>query len=71
MSSDQWKLLKRGSIATGALPGCAQLGVQPRPLGLFLDRWMVRFRKHGRFGGKRDKAHAAFPAPGGFPTGQG
>jgi NADH dehydrogenase len=56
MSSDQWKLLKRGSIATGALPGCAQLGVQPRPLGLFLDRWMVRYRKYGRFGGKRSAA---------------
>ena len=50
MNADQWKLLKRGSTASGALPGCAQLGVQPRPLGLFLDRWMVRYRKHGRFG---------------------
>ena len=29
--------------------GRAFMGVDPRPLGLFLDRWMVRFRKHGRF----------------------
>jgi len=50
MSSDQWKLLKQGSVASGALPGCAALGVQPRPLGLFLDKWMTRYRKHGRFG---------------------
>jgi hypothetical protein len=28
------------------------LGVNPRPLGLFLDRWLVRYRKHGRFGQK-------------------
>jgi NADH dehydrogenase len=56
MNPDQWKLLKRGSTASGALPGCAQLGVQPRPLGLFLDRWMIRYRKHGRFG---DKTKAA------------
>jgi len=56
MNADQWKLLKRGSTASGALPGCAQLGVQPRPLGLFLDRWMTRYRKHGRFG---DKTKAA------------
>jgi NADH dehydrogenase len=56
MNSDQWKLLKRGNTASGALPGCAQLGIQPRPLGLFLDRWMTRYRKHGRFG---DKTKAA------------
>ena len=56
MNSDQWKLLKRGNVASGALPGCTQLGVQPRPLGLFLDRWMTRYRKHGRFGDKRELA---------------
>lgn len=52
ISSDQFKLLKAGSVASGTLPGLADLGVTPRPLGLFLDRWMVRFRKHGRFGAK-------------------
>jgi NADH dehydrogenase len=56
MNTDQWKLLKRGNVASGALPGCAALGVQPRPIGLFLDRWMTRFRKHGRFGDKREAA---------------
>jgi NADH dehydrogenase len=56
MNSDQWALLKRGSTASGALPGCGQLGVQPRPLGLFLDRWMTRYRKHGRFGEKARRA---------------
>ena len=56
MSADQWKLLKQESVAGGALPGCDALGVQPRPLGLFLDRWMTRYRKHGRFGDKREAA---------------
>jgi uncharacterized protein YbjT (DUF2867 family) len=56
MNQDQWRLLKSGSVASGALPGCAELGIRPRPLGLFLDRWMTRFRKHGRFGGKREPA---------------
>ena len=56
MNGDQWKLLKQGNVASGTLPGCAALGVQPRPLGLFLERWMIRFRKHGRFGGKRETA---------------
>lgn len=49
MNSDQWNLLKQGSTASGDLPGCKQLGISPKPLALFLDRWMTRYRKHGRF----------------------
>ncbi len=49
MNRDQWRLLQRGSVASGALPGIAELGVTPKPLGLFLERWMVRYRRHGRF----------------------
>jgi NADH dehydrogenase len=56
MTPDQWTMLKQGNVASGALPGCAALGVQPKPLGLFLDKWMTRYRKHGRFGGKREPA---------------
>lgn len=56
MNSDQWKLLKRGNVASGQFPGCDKLGVQPKPLGLFLDRWMLRYRKHGRFGTKNGLA---------------
>lgn len=50
MNSDQWALLKAGNRPSGRYPGLDKLGVTPRPLGLFLERWMVRFRKHGRFG---------------------
>ena len=49
MNADQWALLKRGNRPSGALPGLKELGVTPRPLGLFLDRWMTRYRKYGRF----------------------
>ncbi|KQM21606.1 complex I NDUFA9 subunit family protein [Novosphingobium sp. Leaf2] len=52
ITSDQFALLKAGSVATGTVPGITDLGVTPRPLGLFLDRWMTRFRKNGRFGNK-------------------
>ena len=55
ISLDQLALLKAGNVSTG-LPGLAELGVQARPLELFLDRWMVRFRSHGRFGSKRGLA---------------
>jgi uncharacterized protein YbjT (DUF2867 family) len=52
MNSDQWRMLKAGSVASGKLPGLKELGIAPHPLSLFLDRWMVRYRKHGRFGDK-------------------
>ncbi len=52
ITRQQWLLLKDGNVASGALPGLKALGIAPRPLGLFLDRWMVRYRKHGRFGAK-------------------
>lgn len=52
LTRDQWALLKAGDVASGKLPGLKAFGITPRPLGLFLDRWMVRFRKHGRFGAK-------------------
>ncbi|MFM5929399.1 MAG: complex I NDUFA9 subunit family protein, partial [Novosphingobium sp.] len=51
ITADQWKLLKAGNVA-GKGPGMKDLGVTPRPLSLFLDRWMVAYRKHGRFGTK-------------------
>ncbi len=50
ISSDQFALLQAGNVASGKRPGFKQLGMTPRPLGLFLDRWMVQYRKHGRFG---------------------
>jgi uncharacterized protein YbjT (DUF2867 family) len=56
MTRDQWTMLKQGNIASGTLPGLKELGVAARPLGLFLDKWMTRFRKHGRFGDKRKPA---------------
>ena len=52
MSRDQWVMLRHGNVVSGTLPGLAELGVQARPLELFLDRWMVRYRKHGRFGAR-------------------
>tara|TARA_B100000678_G_scaffold178957_1_gene149313 strand:- start:210 stop:1163 length:954 start_codon:yes stop_codon:yes gene_type:complete len=52
MSSDQWKMLKAGSVASGDHPGFAALGIQPRPLELVIDRYMVHHRKHGRFADK-------------------
>jgi len=55
LSSDQWALLKSNNVLAGE-NGLKALGVTPRPLSLFLDRWMVRYRNHGRFGQKATAA---------------
>lgn len=49
LNRQQWLLLQAGNAASGKLPGITALGITARPLGLFLDRWMVQYRKHGRF----------------------
>lgn len=49
MNSDQWRLLKAGNVASPGAPGFKALGIDPKPLGLFLDDWMVPYRKNGRF----------------------
>ncbi|WP_370297749.1 complex I NDUFA9 subunit family protein [Qipengyuania mesophila] len=49
MNGDQWQLLKQGNVASGELPGFDKFDITPKPLDLFLERWMVRYRKHGRF----------------------
>lgn len=51
LSADQLAMLKEGSEATPGAPQLDHLGVTPRPLSLFLDRWMVRYRRQGRFTG--------------------
>jgi len=49
MSRDQWTMLRSGSVVAEGAKSFKQLGIEPKPLGLFLDKWMKRFRKHGRF----------------------
>ncbi|NCP12645.1 MAG: complex I NDUFA9 subunit family protein [Sphingomonadales bacterium] len=58
MSRDQWTLLKPGSTVAPGARGFDELGIEPKPLGLFLDKWMLRYRKHGRFGAANDRAKA-------------
>ena len=49
MDSDQWTLLKKGSVVSKGAAGFSKLGIEPKPLSLYLDRWMTPYRKHGRF----------------------
>lgn len=67
MSMDQWKLLRAGSTVSPDARTFADLGITPRPLGLYLDKWMTRYRKHGRFGlqveRNRERELRGVPAP--------
>lgn len=65
MSKDQWTLLKPGSTVSGEHRTFADMGIEPRPLGLFLDKWMTRYRKFGRFGlsNERNKEREARDVP--------
>ncbi|MDY7097214.1 MAG: complex I NDUFA9 subunit family protein [Pseudomonadota bacterium] len=56
MSRDQWTLLQPGSTVSGEHRTFADLGIEPKPLGLFLDKWMTRYRKFGRFGLSNERA---------------
>lgn len=56
MSRDQWTLLKPGSTVAPDALGLADMGIEAKPLGLFLDKWMLRYRKHGRFGAANERA---------------
>jgi NADH dehydrogenase len=56
MSRDQWALLKPGSTVSGTTRSFAELGIEPQALGVFLDRWMERYRRFGRFGLQTERA---------------
>lgn len=56
MSRDQWALLKTGNVVADDARGFDEMGITPRPLGLFLDKWMTRYRRFGRFGLENERA---------------
>jgi len=48
---DQWRMLARDTVVTGA-DGLAALGVTPTPMDAVAQSWLVRYRRHGRFGAR-------------------
>lgn len=49
ITRDQWRMLQADNVA-GDLPGLAALGMVPTPLATAAPAWLVRYRRHGRFG---------------------
>ncbi|HEV2569160.1 complex I NDUFA9 subunit family protein [Sphingomonas sp.] len=51
ISWDQWLMLQKDNVASGALPGLEAFGITPTPLAAVAPGWLVQYRKQGRFGG--------------------
>jgi uncharacterized protein YbjT (DUF2867 family) len=50
ITRDQWRMLQSDNIVAPGAEGFASLGVEPTPLATVAPGWLVRFRRHGRFG---------------------
>ena len=46
---DQWLMLQKDNVASGALPGFEAFGISPAPLAAVAGSWLTLYRRHGRF----------------------
>ena len=53
ITMEQWRMLKRDNVVADGAEGLAAFGVAPTPLASVAPRWLVRYRRHGRFGAER------------------
>jgi uncharacterized protein YbjT (DUF2867 family) len=53
LTRDQWLMLRRGSVPSGKLPGLGAFGIAPAPLAAVGPEWLGRFRRGGKFSGRR------------------
>jgi NADH dehydrogenase len=53
ITMEQWKMLRRDNVVADGAEGLAAFGVAPTPLASVAPRWLVRYRRHGRFGAER------------------
>jgi uncharacterized protein YbjT (DUF2867 family) len=50
ITGDQWRMLECDNVVSAGAAGFAALGIAPVPLASVAPGWLVRFRRHGRFG---------------------
>lgn len=53
LTRDQWMMLQRDNVPSGALPGLEAFGIDPTPLGAVGYEWLGRFHRGGKFAGRR------------------
>ncbi|TVV74095.1 complex I NDUFA9 subunit family protein [Sphingomonas solaris] len=49
MTFDQWLMLSRDNVVAPGAHGVEAFGIAPTPLATVAPRWLVRYRRHGRF----------------------
>lgn len=50
ITRDQWRMLQRDNVVSPVAEGFSRFGVTPTPLAAVAPAWLIRFRRHGRFG---------------------
>jgi uncharacterized protein YbjT (DUF2867 family) len=50
ITSDQWAMLQSDNVVADNMPGLDSFGITPTPMSAVVDDYLVRYRKHGRFG---------------------
>jgi NADH dehydrogenase len=53
LTRDQWLMLQRDNVPSGELPGLEAFGIRPTPLAAVGHEWLGRFRRGGKFAGRR------------------
>lgn len=56
ITRDQWRMLQHDNVVPAGADGFASFGITPAPLAAVAPEWLVRFRRHGRFGDIRQPA---------------
>jgi NADH dehydrogenase len=52
ITRDQYAMLQKDNIVSPGASGLVELGVSPTPMEAVADKWLVRYRRHGRFAGR-------------------
>jgi len=50
MTRQEWLMLQRDNVPAAGAEGLAALGIAPTPFDAVAPDWLVRYRRHGRFG---------------------
>lgn len=50
ITRDQWTMLQSDNVVADGAEGLAAFGITPTPMAAVIGDYLVRFRKHGRFG---------------------
>lgn len=57
ITRDQWAMLQTDNVVAPGSSGLEDFGITPTPMAAVIGDYLVRFRKHGRFGARtRDRA---------------